>query len=67
MASTAIRFQIRRAHGTIPFYFVILARNGQVLMTSELYRRKPSARKAIYALIDGITDLVSPYVIEDKT
>lgn len=36
------------------FYFVLKARNGQVLVTSETYKRKASCKKAIWSMKDKV-------------
>jgi uncharacterized protein YegP (UPF0339 family) len=49
--------QLRRAEykkGPDQFYYVVLAKNGQVLSTSEQYTRRSSARRACHRLNDSI-------------
>lgn len=65
--------QLRRAEykkGLDQFYYVILAKNGQVLATSETYTRRASARRACnrlnesigsYLLITDATDRYIPF------
>lgn len=36
---------IKRGKGKQPFYFIIVARNGRTLATSEMYARKQSAER----------------------
>jgi len=37
------------------FYFTVTAKNSKVLVTSEMYKKKPSALKGIYSLIRAMT------------
>lgn len=49
-----MRFEIRRSSSpTQPYYWRIVATNGQVLATSEMYVAKASAVSAINALKAG--------------
>lgn len=48
-----MKFQIKRSKDK-QFYFVLIARNGNTLLTSETYKRKASCAKAILSLQKGI-------------
>lgn len=49
-----MKFQILRGRSAAqPFYWVIVASNGQVLATSETYVRKSSAQSAIDSVKGG--------------
>lgn len=63
--------QLRRAEykkGADQFYFVLLAKNGQVLATSKTYTRRASARRACHRLNESIgsylliTDATDKYI-----
>jgi uncharacterized protein len=49
-----MKFQIKRSKNK-EFYFVLIARNGNTLLTSETYKRKASCSKAISSLQKGIS------------
>lgn len=69
--------EIRRAKGKQPYYFIIHARNGKILVTSECYKTKAMAKKGIKALGSGIRffsgasyrvlDPIDPAWIKDLT
>jgi len=42
--------EIRKAKGKQKYYFVVRAKNGKILVTSETYARKASVIKAINAV-----------------
>lgn len=41
------KFEIRIATNRIQYYFVLLAKNGKVISTSEMYETKQACRKGI--------------------
>lgn len=49
-----MKFQIKRSKKNKEFYFVLIARNGKTLLTSETYKRKASCSTAIESLKKGI-------------
>lgn len=48
-----MKFHIKRSKDK-QFYFVLIARNGQVVLTSETYTRKAACRKSITSLVKQI-------------
>lgn len=40
------------------WYFIVKAKNGKILLTSEMYKRKANARKGIKALVKGMKKIV---------
>ncbi|MFM6993728.1 MAG: YegP family protein [Sediminibacterium sp.] len=57
---TGTRFEIRKSR-TNKYYFVLIARNGEIICTSEMYEAKDSCIKGIkaikrYSLFAGIKD-----------
>lgn len=49
------RFEIRRAHtASACFYFVAIAPNGRVIVTSELYSSKPMCRRGVLAIANAV-------------
>ena len=48
--TNAMKFEIRIASNRIQWYFVLIARNGKTLCTSEMYNSKQAARKGIRAV-----------------
>lgn len=48
-----MKFKIKRSTDN-QFYFVLIARNGQVVLTSETYTRKAACRKAITSLVKQV-------------
>jgi uncharacterized protein YegP (UPF0339 family) len=49
------------------FYFILKARNGETIHTSEMYKRKAGAKKGIAALAKFFYADMSNYIITDKT
>jgi uncharacterized protein YegP (UPF0339 family) len=49
-----MKFHLKRSEDK-QFYFVLIARNGQTLLTSETYTRKSSCIKAITSMRRGIS------------
>jgi uncharacterized protein YegP (UPF0339 family) len=41
---------IRSLNATQPFYFILRAKNGEVVLTSEMYARKESCYKTIRSI-----------------
>ncbi len=58
------KFLIKKTKGG-DFHFVLKAKNGEVVLQSECYRAKQSARKGIDAIIEIV--LLGEYVILDET
>lgn len=60
--------EIKRAKNK-EYFFIVKARNGKTLVTSETYKRKASAYKAIRAVIDICDGKLSTQAlsIKDKT
>ena len=59
-----MKFQIRRSsNSSQPYYWRIVANNGQVLATSETYVSKDSAKSAINSVKTG----ASGATVEDLT
>ena len=50
LKTNAMKFEIRIASNRIQWYFVLIARNGEPLCTSEMYNSKQAARKGIRAV-----------------
>ncbi len=49
------RLKVLFSHEPQEWYFIIVAHNGKTLATSETYKRKGSALKAINSVIKGAT------------
>lgn len=45
-----MKFEIRKAKGKQSYYFVLLAKNGEVVVTSETYKSKQSCKDGIKAV-----------------
>ena len=45
-----MKFEIRLSANRKQWYFVFIARNGEIIATSEMYNSKQSAQKGIRAL-----------------
>jgi uncharacterized protein YegP (UPF0339 family) len=59
-----MKFVIKKNADGAYFWFVLIARNGQIVATSEIYTRKQAAEDTIEAIIKGIGEGAS---IEDST
>jgi uncharacterized protein YegP (UPF0339 family) len=60
-----MRFQIRKSSNG-QYYYVLIASNGKILVTSETMKKKPSCINSINVIVDYLYK--NPSVrIEDKT
>jgi uncharacterized protein YegP (UPF0339 family) len=52
------RVEIRASEDNQNFHYVVIAANGEVLVTSETYTRREDARRGAHALVDALAPAV---------